>query len=215
MTNKQKIKLFISIPIVALIISISGWIITKLYLTRLSIGSNILIQAGITAPNVKLAETTPMFELLTKYNLTFYVLLILSLLALVIGFIVSLVLSNGSSKNKKKDTGLQPSTTLTRNDQIYLNNLSWGAFFCPLIWALGNKLYIWAIASLVPFLNLYVWLKLFFDGRQIAWENNKQIDFSAFKTRQKTIVWLNILFYILAICAFYKFCQYYPPFVGV
>jgi hypothetical protein len=85
-------------------------------------------------------------------------------------------------------------------DQInYINRLSWGAFFCTFIWALGNKLYLWAFGCFVPFWNVYVWLNLFVDGRRMAWEKNKWISFKQFTRRQIIMAVVIAIFIILRI----------------
>ncbi len=66
---------------------------------------------------------------------------------------------------------------------------SWGAFFCPIVWALGNKLWLWFLGSFVPIWNVYVWLKLAIDGRQMVWERSKGTVVQ-FQKRQMIIAWV-------------------------
>lgn len=80
----------------------------------------------------------------------------------------------------------------------FVTGWSWAAFFCTPVWALGNKLWFWFLGSLVPFWNVYVWLKLSVDGRQIAWERSSE-HIGAFRKRQKIIAWVVLALFVLGI----------------
>lgn len=56
----------------------------------------------------------------------------------------------------------------------YLDQWSWASFFLWLVWPVLNKLYGWALLSLVPGLNVYIWLRLCFEGRQLAWKKSQK-----------------------------------------
>ena len=86
---------------------------------------------------------------------------------------------------------------LDENQNVFINNISWGAFFCPTAWAFTNRLYVWSIASFVPLFNIYIWLKLFTDGRHMSWKQGEWKSFEQFKIRQRITVVINILIYIV------------------
>ncbi len=96
---------------------------------------------------------------------------------------------------------------LSTEQIIYLNSWSWGAFFGSFIWALGNKLWWWALGSLVPFFGIYVWIKLSIDGRKMAWVYQVPKDFSRFQKRQ-TILGVIIVFLTLGWIVFKIFDLY-------
>jgi hypothetical protein len=79
---------------------------------------------------------------------------------------------------------------LNGEQAVFVSRVSWGAFFNPLVWGLGNKVYLWAVLSLIPFFNIYVWIKLTLYGRQMAWERGRWKDFEQFKKRQKIMAWI-------------------------
>ena len=122
----------------------------------------------------------------------------------VIGILVGLILGIKYLK-KDKDTETQDLSQKEQyknlaQDQInYINKFSWGAFFGSLVWALGNKLYLWALGFLVPFWNIYVWIKLSIDGRKMAWEQGKWTGFEQFKKRQLIMAWIIAILFVLEI----------------
>lgn len=89
---------------------------------------------------------------------------------------------------------------LSDEDFRYIAGWSWGAFFGSFFWALGNKLWLWALGSFVPFWHVYVWIKLAADGRQIAWEQLGETPV-AFKKRQKVVAWAIVVAIPLSIAA--------------
>ncbi len=78
---------------------------------------------------------------------------------------------------------------LTEDQIAFIARPSFGAFFCTLVWGIGNKLYGWAVASLVPIVAVYPWLKLTIDGRRMAWEEGRWQDFEQFRKRQTIVAW--------------------------
>lgn len=90
------------------------------------------------------------------------------------------------------------------SEQItYISGWSWGAFFGGVIWAIGNKLYLWAFGYLVPFLNIFIWFNLSKNGRKMSWSKSKRKNFEQFKKRQIFLNWIiliiMILYFILSI----------------
>lgn len=77
---------------------------------------------------------------------------------------------------------------------------SWGAFFSPTVWALGNRQWLWALGTIVPFWNLYVWIKLAADGRTIAWER-ANVTLDQFEKRQRIIGWVIVALIVLSFVA--------------
>lgn len=79
---------------------------------------------------------------------------------------------------------------LTPEQIYYIHSWSWGAFLGGTIWPLGNKLWLWTLLSLIPLVNLYSWIKLAMNGRQLSWEKGNWQNFDHFKKRQKLVAWV-------------------------
>lgn len=88
---------------------------------------------------------------------------------------------------------------LSAEQTAYLGKWSWGAFFGGVVWALGNKLYLWALGYFVPFYGLYVWINLAANGRRLAYQKG-WANFDQFKKRQKIMA---IIVAILAVISIY------------
>ena len=78
---------------------------------------------------------------------------------------------------------------LTDQEVHLVSKWSWSAFINPFIWAIGNRLWLWALGFLVPFWGVYVWLRLAIDGRQLVWERST-LTIEQFKKRQKILAWI-------------------------
>jgi len=84
------------------------------------------------------------------------------------------------------------------SEQIkYISGLSWGAVFGGIFWTLGNKLFLWSLGYFVPLLNIYIWVRMITGGRKISWEKGNWKDFNQFKKRQKIILWILFIIFIL------------------
>lgn len=90
---------------------------------------------------------------------------------------------------------------LTVEQITFIQKWSWGAFFSPIVWALGNKLYLWALGCLVPLFNIYVWIKLASGGRAMAWEEGNWKDFEQFKKRQKIMMVIIVLLFVVGLAS--------------
>ncbi len=88
---------------------------------------------------------------------------------------------------------------LTTEQIAFIQKWSWGAFFSPFVWTLGNKLYLWAVGTLVPLFGIYAWIKLASSGREMAWVQKGWTGFEQFKKRQKIMMLIIIVVTILAI----------------
>jgi hypothetical protein len=87
--------------------------------------------------------------------------------------------------------------SLTPEQINFIHKWSWGAFFGGAIWPLGNKLFIWALLSLIPLVNIYVWIKLAIEGRRMAWEQSGWDDFDHFRYRQKVVAVIIVIIVLL------------------
>jgi hypothetical protein len=119
----------------------------------------------------------------------------------VLGFIVGIPLGIYFVTRKEDDrlAGLKAQPrfqSLSDVELLAVTRWSWGAFFGLPIWALGNRLWLWFLGSLVPFWNLYVWIKLSADGRRMAFERSV-LTVAAFERRQKIIAWIIAVFVVL------------------
>lgn len=86
---------------------------------------------------------------------------------------------------------------LTPEQIKFIRGGSLAGFFGALIWALGNKLWLWALLSLIPLVNIYVAFKLAFHGRRMAWEKAEWQSFEQFRGRQKLMAWIILALVVL------------------
>lgn len=83
--------------------------------------------------------------------------------------------------------------------QVFLEQISWSAFFSPFCWALTNKQYAKIIPALIPVYNLYLGAKLALHGRARVWQAKVFSDFSVFRKRQLSLRWKIPLAYLLVL----------------
>jgi len=88
---------------------------------------------------------------------------------------------------------------LTDAEIAYVQGWSWPAFLSPTVWALASKMYLWAFLSLIPFVNLYVWIKLSVDGRAMTWEQKEWQNFTQFRARQKIVIWIILVIIVMGV----------------
>jgi len=77
------------------------------------------------------------------------------------------------------------------DDQIhYITRWSWSGYYGGVFWGLGNRLWIYALLSIVPVIGVYFWMTLAVDGRRVSWENESVswASFDQFRTRQKKLI---------------------------
>lgn len=82
----------------------------------------------------------------------------------------------------------------------FITKFNLSAFFNPFVWALGNKLYIWALFTLIPLFGIYAWLKLVIDGRRMAWEEG-WTSVAQFKKRQFVMAFVVLITTVLLVGA--------------
>lgn len=91
-----------------------------------------------------------------------------------------------------------------RNEELEsIDRLSWGAFFGGFIWPLSTGLYLWAFLSLIPFVNIYAFFKLWIHGRKMSWKALKMKNFEDFQQRQMVPIYIIIGINVLAIVGLY------------
>ncbi len=64
---------------------------------------------------------------------------------------------------------------LSDDDKRKLKKWNWGAFFLSLLWTTGNKLEIWTVFCIIPFLNIIIMFYLGYYGNRLAY-NKSSID---------------------------------------
>lgn len=220
MTRDKKIGIFLIIfPIVLLTITLFAYAVTRFVI------SSSVSSVPSTYKTSTLNETTTEdagFEIKefgsgeigglqetsraeTTAKIINVVLGLVGLLAVLITFItVPLGIYFLSKKDQNKIQELQKSTKfqhLTPEQIQFASGWSWGAFFSTPIWALGNKLYLWTLLSLLPLVNIYAWIKLSIDGRKMSWEEGNWSDFDQFKQRQKIVAIIIVVVTILYVIA--------------
>ena len=85
-------------------------------------------------------------------------------------------------------------------DLAKLKKWNWGAFLLGPLWALANKLELWAILAIVPFVNIIVVFYLGFHGNRLAFKKSKIESIDDFMAVQKNwslcgirLFWLGIV----------------------
>lgn len=79
-------------------------------------------------------------------------------------------------------------TGLNTEQEIYIKApWDWIAFFGAFIWALGNRLYGWALLSIIPLVGLFPWIVLTLVGRCMSWERGGWKSFDQFYQRQRVL----------------------------
>lgn len=185
--------LVLSLPIVLFLFGLTRVIFDA---TAQSQYSTIDIQTTSTAATSLLGERSSAETFAAIVRMLLSVLGILSLVIFTPLGIYFLV------KQKNTMEQLDPTVAhkyqnLTPEQLKYIRGGSLGAFFGGLIWPLGSKLWLWALLSLVPIVNIYVWLKLTFHGRRMAWEKGEWQSFDQFRQRQKVLGWVILGFFVV------------------
>jgi len=199
--------LVLSVPIIMLISGITSFVFRSMD----SVPSNQVV--GVTSSGLALGERSEMDVAASIVRIGLSLLGILSLIFLTPLGIYFLVKKDYSMDQPQQSQPMQqPSVALDPTmahkyqnltpEQIkFIRGGSLSAFFGGLIWALGNKLWLWVLLGLIPFVNIYVWLKLTFHGRRMSWEKGDWQSFEQFKNRQKVVAWIVLAFAVLFILA--------------
>ncbi len=173
--------LIFSLPIVLSLYAISSFVITNLG------------QSQMPADLVAIGELQPASNTETLLNILHVVLGLLGVLAIFVGIPLGIYLLVKKDQNSIAELQQKEQYKMLSLEQIeYISKWSWGAFFGGFIWALGNRLYLWAIGALIPFVNIYFIIKLCMDGRKMSWERGTWANFDEYKKRQKTVMWVII-----------------------
>lgn len=158
-----------------------------------SLGETEVIDAGTGLAEASLSST-----LSAIINV---ILSLFGLLALIVGIPLGIILL------AKKDTDMavlsqkEAYKGLSPDQLTFVDRWSWGAFLGGPIWAVGNKLYVWAVLGLLPIVNVYAMFKLGSQGRKMAWEEGGWQGFEQFKHRQQIMAWIILAFFIFSILA--------------
>ncbi|MFA6426932.1 MAG: hypothetical protein WCW16_00590 [Candidatus Magasanikbacteria bacterium] len=210
MKNKTKGILFIIIPILGLVFILSAHAVTQFILQKTEperqyvsndtgqlngVGNSI--QLDIASSAVQLGQYSTTATIARIVNMVLGLLGIIAVVGILIGIPIGIYLITRKefplTPERISELQKQEKYKMLTPEQIrYIHQWSWGAFFGRWIWSLGNKLYMWTLGFLVPFFNLYVWIKLSIDGRKMAWEQKEWDSFEQFKKRQTIIVWILI-----------------------
>ncbi len=87
---------------------------------------------------------------------------------------------------------------LTPEQVTFIKKNFWSPFFHPICWAVGNRLYLFALESIIPIWGTILWLRLIFRGGTISWEQGGWKNFQEFKQRQKNLAWITLGIVILS-----------------
>lgn len=82
---------------------------------------------------------------------------------------------------------------LTDQQIVYILDWSWAAFFGSFLWPIGEKLYLWAVLSLLsnvfPLAPFVIACMMGREGRKMAWEKGWP-SFQDFRQRQSVMAWV-------------------------
>lgn len=90
-----------------------------------------------------------------------------------------------------------------------VDRLSWGAFFGGFIWPLSTGLYLWALACFIPFVNIYVYFKLWIHGRRMSYLALQPTSFEEFQERQRNAAMIILLFYVFTFALYFFLLYWY------
>ena len=199
MNSKKKGLLFLIVPIAFLALILSTQAIT----TFVALNQTASITDPVVTDPSGLIVNTPAMTKVRIINVSLGFLGIFAVIGIFIGAPLGIYfLTRKEQTPEKIIADLQKKETYKKlsPEQIeYITKWSWGAFFGQIFWALGNRLYLWALLFLVPFVNIYAWIVLSMDGRKKAWEEGKWESFEQFKKRQTTVAWVIFILFILII----------------
>jgi len=174
-----------------IVLLVLPWVLFPAVLVGYAIFNFMLAQSGAGGNSLRTVATT--------VNILLGLLGVFSIAGFFFGMPIGLYLV--SRKDEEQLAALRSNPRfkdLSEEDFRYVTGWSWGAFFGSVVWALGNKLWLWALGTLVPFWNVFVWIKLSVDGRQMAWESSTE-SIVAFRKRQKVVAWVVAVLIVLAI----------------
>lgn len=160
---------------IALALMLSGFVVLPTILAVYAISTFVLATSSSGS-----AATGSFFHLLLTLGGIVGVLLFL------IGIPVGIFLFVHANKDLALEIrGEEPYRSMPEDQFQFIMKPSWGAFFNAPAWAFCNKLYGWGVVALfVPIVQLYAWIRLFADGRRMAWQQTGWKSFEHFKQRQ-------------------------------
>lgn len=89
------------------------------------------------------------------------------------------------------------SSTVTTDQNTFINKWSWGGFLLYVVYFLGSRNYkrafLYFLGSAVPIWDIYLWIKSGLRGRKLVWESAKWQDFESYYRRQKLLDKIGIL----------------------
>ncbi len=179
--NKKIGTLWITIPTGLLVIVMIGYSIVRFFVTQ----SIITYRDSASIP-MGLAVRSPFTTTAAIANVILGFLGTIGIIGMLIGIPVGIYFLAKKDADPLQVANDPMFQGLTPEQVSYINGWSWGAFFGAFVWPLGNKLYWWALGSLVPLWGIYVWIHLAISGRALAWEKSVK-NFEHFKRRQKII----------------------------
>jgi hypothetical protein len=93
--------------------------------------------------------------------------------------------------NKEELT--QSLRSLSKKEQLYVQNISWAALVNPFVWAIANRQSMALTLLFVPGVNVIIWFLLFVNGRQIAWLAQVEADAQKYIRREREVLILSLI----------------------
>lgn len=81
----------------------------------------------------------------------------------------------------------------TSPDDRFLGSVSMAAYLNPFVWAIGQKMYRYAILSLIPYFGIYPWFRMTFHGRKNVWETHQYKTMAEMRKRELVLLIVSII----------------------
>ena len=85
----------------------------------------------------------------------------------------------------------------------FLRAPSLGALFFTQGWALGARLYLWFVLSMIPLVGFVALAVCFVFGRRLAWKQGGWTDWEEYERRLKHLDWLAVGWIGLLVCVWW------------
>lgn len=87
----------------------------------------------------------------------------------------------------------------------YLRRPSLGALLFTQGWALGSRLYIWFLLSLVPIVGIVALIMLTIFGRRWSWRRGAWASFEEFRTRMRLLDAVGVMWVVILAVGYFLF----------
>jgi len=93
----------------------------------------------------------------------------------------------------------QSQSQLTEDQLKFVSKLSWSALAFGPIYFFANGLIVEGFLFLVPFYNIYLWIKGFIQGRKMSWQKGEWKSFDSYRRRQRLLGKIAVAYVAIAV----------------